>query len=349
MLDITFPKTAILEITYDCNHMCKFCSCPWENTVNPNLFFEKREELTLDKWKNVLHILENLGVNRVGISGGEPLLKSELEDLLRYIRKNTGLNKGKKITLISNGLAMSEKWLSVFKENEVHISLSLPGLSAFEYHTGSKTNTAANVLYWLKRAKEEELSTTANITVTKRNFHELYETIANALIAGADSVLLNRFLFGGRGVTYKDELSLSKDEIREMLDVTETVLEKADRHGSVGTEVPLCLIPEEKRESKHLLVGSLCAAAKSNGFFVIDPSGHIRACNHSTKRLGYIFDDVPIKEKDYWKMFADRTYGLPEMCSDCEHIEKCDCGCREAASICYDSVSAPDPCMNCKR
>jgi radical SAM protein with 4Fe4S-binding SPASM domain len=109
--------------------------------------------------------------------------------------------------------------------------------------------------------------------------------------------------------------------------------------------VPLCLISDEKRKSKHLRVGSLCAAAKVDGFFVIDPSGYIRACNHSPKRLGYIFDDDIIAEKDYWKMFADRTYGLPDMCTDCEFIEKCDCGCREAASICYGNLSAPDPCI----
>ena len=54
MNNITFPKTAILEITYACNHGCKFCSCPWENTENENVFFEKREELTIDDWKKAL-------------------------------------------------------------------------------------------------------------------------------------------------------------------------------------------------------------------------------------------------------------------------------------------------------
>jgi len=345
MNSVVFPKTAILEVTYDCNHHCKFCSCPWENTENKHLCFEKREELSIGDWKKALRILEDIGVERVGISGGEPVLKEGLADLLQYIRNNTQLNKDRKITLISNGFAISESWLSVFRETGVHLSLSLPGLATFAYHTGSETNTAAKVLRWLKRAKEEGLSTTANITVTRRNFHELYETIANALIAGADTILLNRFLFGGRGVAYKDELSLSKDEIREMVDVAEKVLATAGRAGSVGTEVPFCLIPEDRQKDSRLRVGSLCAAAKPNGFFVIDPSGYIRTCNHSPKRLGYIFDEELIKENDYWQCFANRDFGLPEMCAGCEHVSRCDCGCREAANICYGSVSAPDPCM----
>ena len=345
MSDIVFPKIAILEVTYDCNHQCKFCSCPWENSENEHLFFEKKDELSIDNWKKALHILESIGVERVGISGGEPILKPGLEELLRYIRNHTGLNKGRKITLISNGAAMSEEFITLLKETDVHLSLSLPGLSTFAYHTGSEINTPNNVLRWLKRAKEEGLSTTANITVTKKNIHELYETIANALIAGADSILLNRFLFGGRGVGYADELSLSKGQIREMIDVAESVLKKADRAGSIGTEIPLCLIPEDKREGTHLRVGSLCAAAKSNGFFVIDPSGYVRACNHSPKRLGYIFDDDIIKEKDYWQTFAQEAYETPERCVGCENVNRCDCGCREAANICYGLLSAPDPCM----
>ena len=343
--EITFPKIAILEVTYECNHQCKFCSCPWENTESPHFHFEKRKELTIDEWKKALHVLENIGVERIGISGGEPILKEGLAELLRYIRNNTSLNKGRKITLISNGAAMNEELICLFKETNVHVSFSLPGLSTFAYHTSCETNTASNVLRWLKRAKEEGLSTTANITVTKQNFHELYETIANALIAGAESILLNRFLFGGRGVAYKDELHLTQEQIREMIDVAENVLQTADRVGSVGTEVPLCLIEKDKREGKHLRVGSLCAAAKSNGFFVIDPSGYIRACNHSPKRLGYIFDDDIISDKDYWRIFADGTYQTPERCVGCENVNNCDCGCREAANICYGSLSAPDPCM----
>ena len=346
MSAITLPKTAILEITYTCNHKCKFCSCPWENTENPNLFFEKHDELSIGDWKKVLHILENNGIERIGISGGEPTLKDGLADLLMYIRKNTMLNKGRKITLISNGATMNEQFLDVFKETNVHIALSLPGLSTFAYHTGSETNTASNVLHWIKRAKESGVPTTANITVTKQNIHELYETIANALIAGADSILLNRFLFGGRGISYNEELSLSKNEIQEMLAIAENVLETAERQGSVGTEIPLCLIPENQQKSERLLTGSLCAAAKQeNGFFVIDPSGYIRVCNHSPKRVGHIFNETLITDIDYWRIFAEGTYETPERCIGCKNSKQCDCGCREAANICYGSLSAPDPCI----
>jgi len=340
---VIFPKTAILELTYECNHQCKFCSCPWENTENPNLFFEKKEELSISQWKKALSILEQYGIENVGISGGEALLKEGLGDLLLYIRENTNLNKDKKITLISNGEAMNETFLALFVDVGVHLSLSLPGLDTFAEHTGSINNSASNVLHWIKRASEEGITTTVNVTATKQNIRELYEIIANAFLAGSDTLLLNRFLVGGRGISYKDELSLSREELKEALNIADTILEASGRVGAMGTETPPCAF--DWKEYKHLATGSICAAAKHNGFFVIDPSGYIRACNHSPKRLGHIFEKMIIHDVDYWKLFADRAIELPEICEGCEYINKCDAGCREAASICFGSLSAPDPCM----
>ena len=344
IIRVKFPETAVLELTYECNQKCIFCSCPWENTEIASFFYEKRKELSIDDWKKALLILEGSGVSRVAFSGGEALLKEGLADLLYYIRSDTELNQDEKIVVISNGAAMNERFLSIFKETGVHLSLSLPGLLTFPYHVGTDANTAENVLHWLTRAKEESVETTVNITVTKRNFHEFYETIANGLIAGADTVLLNRFLVGGRGIKYQAELSLSKEEMIAVLDIAEDVLELSKRIGSVGTEYPLCLIKESRKKFKRLQIGSLCAAAKE--FFVLDPSGFIRTCNHSPKRVGYIFDDQIITDLDYWNIFANRSHELPKMCEGCQFVPDCDCGCREAAAIWSGSLSAPDPCFD---
>ncbi|MDR2933484.1 MAG: radical SAM protein [Oscillospiraceae bacterium] len=342
MSGIAFPGQAILELTYNCNNQCKFCYCPWENTAKPELRFEKHEELSLDSWKRALSVLERIGVKRVGLSGGEPLLKDCFPDLLRHIRQNTSLNKGKKISVISNGLLMNEQLLSLFKEMGVHLQLSLPGLTTYEWHTGS--DNAATVLHWLRRAKAKGVTTTANVIVSRRNIHELYETVANAVLAGADTIMLNRVLIGGRGIGYMDELSLSRAEIREMVDVTEKVLETSGSVGAVGTEIPLCVLDEDKLDKyEYLRVGGLCAAAR--GFFVIDPSGYVRACNHSPRRLGHILEDEIIADIEYWNLFSGRAYGLPEMCDSCRLVNQCDCGCREAAAICYGSLDEPDPSM----
>ena len=117
---------------------------------------------------------------------------------------------------------MNEEYLYLFKKNDVHLSMSLPGYETFEEHTG--VNNADGVLYWFSKAKELGLSTTLNVTVTKKNYHELFETLSMGLINGANSILLNRFLPGGRGLSYMDELILSNDQVNGMLDIAEEVL-----------------------------------------------------------------------------------------------------------------------------
>ena len=68
------------------------------------------------------------------------------------------------------------------------------------------------------------LRTTVNITVTRINYDELFETIALGLLNGASSVLLNRFLPGGRGLLYRQKLELSREQLNGMLDTAEEVL-----------------------------------------------------------------------------------------------------------------------------
>jgi radical SAM protein with 4Fe4S-binding SPASM domain len=339
--NVTLPPTALLELTYACNHECKFCYCPWDSPKGSSFCYEKQEELSVEDWKKALHILEDNGVLFVGLSGGEPLLKDGIAEILRYIRSDTKLNRKRAITVITNGAALDEKYLSLFKEVGAHLSFSLPGLNTFAWHTGSNTNTAGNVLYWLKRCKEEKISTALNVTATKRNLSELYEIIANGLIAGARSLLLNRFMVGGRGISYQDELNLSQEEVRQALDIAEEVLEAAGRRGHLGIEVPPCILEEGGAKYKQLHLDSLCAAATR--LFIIDPSGHLRVCNHSPRRIGYIFGERLVSDIDYWGQYADKSIALPAMCDGCQYRQRCNCGCREAAALCHGSLSAPDP------
>ena len=47
MRQVHLPKNAILELTYRCNHHCKFCSCPWDA---PNSTYPKGKELAVSEW-----------------------------------------------------------------------------------------------------------------------------------------------------------------------------------------------------------------------------------------------------------------------------------------------------------
>lgn len=333
------PESVVLELTYRCNHRCLFCSCPWEAEAAGAPNYEKGAELNFEDWKKALDRLHFLGVKNVSMSGGEALLKDCLMDLLDYIRRENIYNRDSSIVLISNGLLMNETILKALKKYRVHLCLSLPGLQTFERHTG--VDNASGVLRLLSEARKLGIAATVNVTVTGINYHELYETVANGLLAGAGTVLLNRFLAGGRGLSHIKELSLTHEQLNGMLDMTEEILQLSNRTGSTGTEFPRCIISDIDKY-KRLDIGSLCAAAKS--FFVIDPAGWIRACNHSPRKVGHVFDEPVISDTGYWNAFANRAY-IPAGCVMCRDVNYCDCGCRETASILCGSICAEDPCL----
>jgi radical SAM protein with 4Fe4S-binding SPASM domain len=183
------------------------------------------------------------------------------------------------------------------------------------------------------------LTVTVAICVTKRNLPELFDTISYAFLRGARQLLLNRFLPGGRGIGYPG-LCLAKEDIREMLNVAEEVCRAANIPGSVGTELPRCLV---EKEYKMIQVGTTCSGGM--GFFAVDPSGYVRPCNHSPIRLGSWRHLTQALESDYWQRFKTKDF-LPRMCRNCHQNLQCDGGCREAAHIAGGSLDSPDPAFS---
>lgn len=341
------PTTAVLEMTYRCNHECLFCSCPWERVDGD---FDIREELTPERWKGIITKLCDLGVSSIAFTGGEPLLKAGILDIITHtsgcLTERVDTVDGELISetvppslyLLSNGLLVDQDILEFCEEHSVTLSMSLPGLSTYTEHTGR--DTADTVLRNFGLAKELGIRTVANITVTRKNFFELRRTIAAALIAGAGQVLLNRFLPGGRGLGYAEDLSLEPENISELLATAEDVLSKAGKYGSLGTEIPVCLA--DPTEYSSISAGTQCSAARQ--FFVVGPSGHVRVCNHSEVRLAHIDAYEDLKLDPYWNTFTQKRF-MPEECRGCGERFRCDAGCREAAHITGGSVDSRDPLM----
>ncbi len=341
------PPTGVLEMTYACNHSCIFCSCPWYNKTGN---FEVREEMGISQWKKTIQKLCEMGVCNIAFTGGEPLLKKGIEEIITFagscVTEHINTENGKltsqfrapDLFLLSNGLTMRNDILDLCKEYKINLSLSLPGLRTFKEHTG--VDNAKGVLGWFEKAVKKGVSTTVGITVTKKNLEELFEVISAAFLAGAGNLLMNRFLPGGRGIEYASELCLDKEQIKMMMDIGEEVLNKANRQGSMGTELPKCITNE--KNYKYLEVATRCSAAL--GFFVVDPSGFIRVCNHSPIRLNHVDEIEKVKDHPYWKTFIRKDY-LPDECGGCNLSTVCDGGCREAAHIVGGKVNSLDPLL----
>jgi MoaA/NifB/PqqE/SkfB family radical SAM enzyme len=75
------PTSAVLEMTYACNHKCLFCSCPWEYEPSN---YQKGKMLSLEEWKKCIEKLIDMGVCNISYTGGEPLLNPHIKEIVEF-------------------------------------------------------------------------------------------------------------------------------------------------------------------------------------------------------------------------------------------------------------------------
>ncbi len=113
MAEIPPPRWLLAEVTYRCPLQCPYCS-------NPVDYICYRDELSTEEWKRVLQEARALGAVQLGFSGGEPLLRRDLAELIAEARR-----LGYYTNLITSGVGLTEERILEFKEAGLdHIQLS---------------------------------------------------------------------------------------------------------------------------------------------------------------------------------------------------------------------------------
>ena len=321
------PSVAVLELTYRCNHACRFCSCPWFGGK-----LAQGREMPVEEWKRLVDVYARAGVRQFSLTGGEALLKEGCLEIADFAAQRASVG------LLSNGRAVDEDVIRFCAARGIRLSVSMPGLRSFAANTDSDTSVE-HLLGIFGKARELGCPTTVGVAVTKLNLPELYETISAALVAGAGSLLINRFLPGGRGLSHP-ELMLTAEEVRHAADIAEEVLSRAKRYGHFGTELPACLI--DAKRYRYLTVTTGCSAATD--FFAVGPNGRIRVCNHSPVELLRWDEWERLPTCGEWMHYIRHDY-LPTACTGCASAAKCLGGCREAARAFSGLPTDPDPLM----
>src|SRR5262245_48958553 len=108
------PLWLLAELTYRCPLHCVFCS-------NPLNYAAQSNELGTREWLDVLDQGRAMGAVQLGLSGGEPLLRDDLEQIVAHAH---GL--GFYVNLITSGVGLTEARARSLKETGLdHIQLSI--------------------------------------------------------------------------------------------------------------------------------------------------------------------------------------------------------------------------------
>ena len=169
------PLSLIAEITHRCPLHCVYCSNPLE--------MQARElELPTAAWVQTFQAAGELGVLQLHLTGGEPLARADLAELVAAGRK-----AGLYVNLITSGIGLSPDRLRALADAGLdHIQLSFQDSQEDEANLIAGTRSHALKIELSRRIKQHRVAFTVNMVVHRRNLERLEKMIALAEELEAD-------------------------------------------------------------------------------------------------------------------------------------------------------------------
>ncbi len=336
---INLPGHFVFELTRRCNHNCLHCYTVWGS---PKLSYPRKQaELSSSQVIDAIARLQSqVPLRSLGLSGGEPLLKEGLPDIVDFIS-----SQDIDLIVITNGSMLTPEMISRLQHSNSSIVYEIPLLS-YKKETHDTLSGrmeawdgAANALVDVYHADEIPV---AAFVATRLNYKDLFKTGEMAIALGANALMYNRINLSAHNLSNAGQLLPTASMIRENLEALEALHQAYGLPISVSVVIEPCVV--DMSSYSHLkFVG--CPLCGEDSYFTIDPSGFIRICNHSPQILGNVMTDN----------FADIYYNHPHVCKyrqtepqecmHCRHALKdiCNGGCKAAAEQCYGTIDKVDP------
>ena len=172
------PLWLVLELTYRCPLKCSWCN-------NPLDFEQYRNELSTEDWKTLLRQARKVGAVQLGFSGGEPLLRHDLEELVAEADQ-----LGFYTNLITSGIGLTAQRMARLKEAGLkHVQLSMQANdsqlcdSMVGLHDAHKMKIAA-----AREIKALGLPMVLNVPVSRYNIEYIDDFIALAEELGIEYI-----------------------------------------------------------------------------------------------------------------------------------------------------------------
>lgn len=301
------PLVSYLELTRNCNLRCIHC-------YNGGPF---KQELNIDQIKIVIDDLADLGCLDLVLTGGEPCLHKNFEDILWYAR-----DKRFCITLKTNGTLINERLASLFKKTlvtEIHISLY--SLKPEEHEGITKIKgSLAKTLHGIDCLLQEGLKVRISTPITKLNYLSVREVneFAKRINArcGFDPIITAQ-VDGSRDPV---ELRIDEGDWQKLFDTG--LLSEVIFPNSVNLNDSSSI----KSGVTNYITGNepLCGAGRSS--VTITAFGDVVPCICLPTRIGNVLEDTLNHIWNYekeWSPIRTLSSKLFTECKDCTHIEYC--------------------------
>lgn len=321
------PFALLAELTYACPLHCAYCS-------NPLTMDDYRDELRTGEWQRVLTEAAELGVLQVHFSGGEPLQRHDVVDLVR-----TASELGLYSNLITSALGLSRRRAEQLREaglDHVQISIQADEESLSDRIAGTRSferkKTAARMV------KELDWPLTLNAVLHRQNIDHVAGILDMAAELGADRIeLANTQYYGWAGLNRAGLLPS-----REQLKRSEAAVHEAqERYGD--RMAIIYVIPDY-----YSRFPKPCMDGWAKRHLTVVPNGLALPCPTAQKlpfprasvrehALKWIWEESPL-----FQAFRGTDW-MPEPCRSCDRKEIDFGGCRCQAFDLTGDAARTDP------
>lgn len=322
------PLWLLAELTHACPLQCPYCS-------NPADYAKNRDELETREWKRILDEARALGALQLGLSGGEPLTRPDLEDIAAHAR-----SLGYYSNLITSGVGMDADRVRALKQAGVdHIQLSFqsPERELNDFIAG--TEAYAHKIDMARAVKANGLPMVLCFVVYRDNIDQIDRMLTLAEALEADYVELATVQYYGWAQLNRNRLLPTLEQVR----CAEATARRWQQRPGLRMKIYF-VVPDyyEKRPKA-------CMNGWGSVFLTVTPDGTALPCHAARQLPGFAFPDlrrVSVEEAWYRSEGFNRYRGcawMKEPCRSCDEKDKDFGGCRCQAFLFTGDPDNTDP------
>jgi pyrroloquinoline quinone biosynthesis protein E len=322
------PLWLLAEITYKCPLHCVFC-------YNPVDYTTYGQELSTEDWLRVLRQGREIGATQLGFSGGEPLVRDDLEIMVAEARK-----LGYYSNLITSGVGLNEKRISAFKEGGLdHIQLSFQDSTKELNDFLSSTRTFDLKQKVAKLIKKHDYPMVLNCVLHRHNIDHVQQILEMAEAMEAEYVELANTQYYGWAYVNRNQLLPTREQLQRAEEVTNKFRER------VGNKMRIFFVVPDYYENRP----KACMNGWGSVFLTITADGLALPCHEARQLPGLTFPNV--RDHDLRSIWYDSPgfnafrgdAWMKEPCRSCPEKVKDFGGCRCQAYMLTGDATNADP------